>query len=116
MRVAAIICAAGMAFPALSHAQATPEKGPAVASQPKPCAPRVYPPESLQAREQGTAWVKITIVRDGTPIKSEIVRSSGYPRLDAATLEHVRTCKFTPGRKEGVRTLTMRYRWAPEGR
>ena len=85
-------------------------------AQAKPCAPRVYPPESLQAREQGTAWVKITIVRDGTPIKSEIVRSSGYPRLDAATLEHVRTCKFTPGRKEGVRTLTMRYRWAPEVR
>lgn len=82
----------------------------------KPCAPRVYPAESLKAKEQGTAWVKITIVRDGTPIKSEIVRSSGHPRLDAATLEHVKTCKFTPGNTEGMRTFTMRYRWDPEGR
>src|SRR5262245_579629 len=85
-------------------------------AQTKPCAPRVYPPESLKAREQGTTWVKITIVRDGTPIKSEVVRSSGYPRLDAATLEHVKTCRFTPGKTEGVRTFTMRYPWNPEGR
>lgn len=86
------------------------------AGRPKPCAPRAYPAESLKAREQGTTWVKITIVRDGTLIKAEVVRSSGHPRLDAAALEHVKTCKFMPGKVEGVRTLTMRYRWDPEGR
>lgn len=114
--IAVILCTAAMAFPAPSYAQTPVEKGPAVAARPKPCAPRVYPPESLKAREAGTSWVKITLVRDGTPIKAEVVRSSGHARLDAATLEHVKTCKFRPGKVEGVRTLTMRYRWDPDGR
>jgi len=73
----------------------------------KPCAHRVYPPESLQAREQGTAWVKYTTGFDGTVVAAEILWSSGYPRLDAASLQHIKTCKFRGGGYSG----TLLYKW-----
>ena len=65
----------------------------------KPCAPRVYPEESLRAGEQGITWVHYTTGDDGAVVKVEVARSSGYARLDAAALEHVKTCKFRPGRR-----------------
>ncbi len=63
----------------------------------KPCAPRVYPAESLRAGEQGITWVRYTTGDDGSVLNVEVARSSGYPRLDTAALEHVKSCKFRPG-------------------
>jgi TonB family protein len=68
----------------------------------KPCAPRVYPAESFRAGEQGITWVGYTTGDDGSVLTVEVARSSGYPRLDAAALEHVRTCKFRPNVSHGM--------------
>ena len=75
----------------------------------KPCAPRVYPPESLRAGEQGIAWIGYTTGPDGTVVSAEVERSSGYARLDAASLEHIRTCRFRSGGHSG----TVLYKWFP---
>lgn len=75
----------------------------------KPCAPRVYPPESLRAGEQGIAWIGYTTGADGTVVSAEVERSSGYARLDAASLEHIRTCRFRSGGHSG----TILYKWFP---
>jgi protein TonB len=68
----------------------------------KPCAPRIYPPESLKAGEQGVTWVKYTTGPDGAVITAEVGRSSGFARLDAAAVEHVKTCKFRRGGFSGT--------------
>ena len=78
----------------------------------KPCAPRVYPQESLRAGEQGITWVSYTTASDGTVISAEVMRSSGYVRLDMAALEHIKTCKFRRGGFNG----TLLYKWIPETR
>lgn len=75
----------------------------------KPCAPRVYPPESLQAGEQGIAWIGYTTGPDGAVVAAEVERSSGYARLDAASLEHIKTCRFRSGGHSG----TVLYKWFP---
>jgi len=78
---------------------APPSAAASVARSPgKPCAPRVYPEESLRAGEKGITWVRYTTGDDGSVLHVEVARSSGYPRLDAAALEHVKTCKFRAGR------------------
>ena len=73
----------------------------------KPCAPRAYPAESLRAGEHGITWVRYTTGDDGTVLTAEVQRSSGYWRLDAAAVEHVKTCKFRPNVSAG--TLLEKY-------
>ena len=73
----------------------------------KPCAPRVYPAESLRAGEHGITWVRYTTGDDGSVLSAEVQRSSGHWRLDAAAVEHVKTCKFKPNVSAG--TLLERY-------
>jgi TonB family protein len=44
-----------------------------------------YPVESVQAGEQGSVLVEVTIGANGKPTQSRVVTSSGYARLDDAT-------------------------------
>ena len=75
---------------------------PADSAPQKPCAPRIYPAESLKAGEQGVTWVKYTTGPDGAVIAAKVGRSSGFARLDAASVEHVKTCKFKRGGFSGT--------------
>lgn len=75
----------------------------------KPCGPRPYPPESLRAGESGIAWIDYTTGPDGEVVAAEVSRSSGHTRLDTASLQHIKTCRF---RKGGVRG-TILYKWYP---
>jgi TonB family protein len=55
-----------------------------------------YPAMSKRMNEKGTVVVKVLVKSDGTAGDVELKSSSGYPRLDQAWLEAIKTCRFTP--------------------
>jgi protein TonB len=55
-----------------------------------------YPTMSKRMNEKGTVVVKVLVKSDGTAGDVELKSSSGYPRLDQAWLEEIKTCRFTP--------------------
>ena len=58
-----------------------------------------YPPASIRNNEQGTVLVKVLVARDGTVLRAELEKSSGWPNLDAAAVRSVRAWHFTPARR-----------------
>lgn len=62
----------------------------------------VYPRASNRLREQGTVILRVFITVQGTPEKTEVHVSSGYPRLDQAALEAVQRWRFVPGKRHGT--------------
>jgi protein TonB len=47
--------------------------------------PEDYPPEARARGEQGTVALIVLYSENGKPQKVQVVRSSGYPELDAAS-------------------------------
>lgn len=60
-----------------------------------------YPRMSQRLNEQGTVTVRVLVRRDGTAGTVEVKSSSGYPRLDQAAIEAVRTWRFNPATMDG---------------
>ena len=61
-----------------------------------------YPPISRRLNEQGKTTVRVLIGTDGQPQRSEIVKSSGFERLDQAALATVMRWRYVPGKRGGV--------------
>src|SRR6185437_8258983 len=55
-----------------------------------------YPPEALNAKQQGSVEIGFTIARDGTIGDAHIEKGSGFPSLDEATLTMVRHASPAP--------------------
>lgn len=65
---------------------------------PKP----IYPKRSRELGEQGVVVLSIWVDVDGKPDKVQIIKSSGFPRLDDAALRQIReSWRFVPGQKNG---------------
>jgi protein TonB len=62
----------------------------------------VYSRISVKMREAGKAVVRVLIDETGLPRNVQLVQSTGFPRLDDATLAAVRTCRFKPHLENGV--------------
>jgi periplasmic protein TonB len=62
---------------------------------------KYYPKESLRAHEQGDCQVRITVTADGLVKDPEIVKSTGYARLDEACLEAFKDGQFFPATQDG---------------
>ena len=79
-----------------------------------PCAKMAYPPESQRNGEQGTVHMSFLIDVDGTVLEKNVVKSSGFPELDRATLDGMARCQFTPavtnGKTEQAQ-LSFSYTW-----
>lgn len=61
-------------------------------------APR-YPLVARRNGEQGTVTLRVLVNRDGLPASVDIERTSGFPPLDNAAREAVRSWRFAPARR-----------------
>jgi len=55
-----------------------------------------YPPEASKQKQEGKVQVSFTLARNGTVLSAEIVRGSGFPMLDQAVLDMLRTASPMP--------------------
>ena len=61
----------------------------------------VYPRMSLRLGEEGVVTLRVLVTSEGNAGAIEIKNSSGFPRLDAAAIEAVKTWKFNPATVDG---------------
>jgi periplasmic protein TonB len=76
-----------------------------------------YPSASIRAGEEGVATVEIYIAADGRVTDARIKTSSGFERLDEATLKYVKTWRMKPATRGGVPEgswVTVPVRWKIE--
>ena len=71
-----------------------------------------YPPDARRRRQEGTVTVSMIVTETGEPVDLRILASAGRI-LDDAALQAVRTWRFEPARKDGVR---VRVRWVASHR
>jgi TonB family protein len=78
------------------------------------CAKPQWPMQSIAQEQTGTVTFVFQIAPDGHVADAFIKKSSGHPLLDAATLEALKKCKFSPGIKDGkpiASWMQMSYVW-----
>ncbi|BAV98052.1 energy transducer TonB [Lysobacter enzymogenes] len=63
---------------------------------------RRYPRQAQRLNQQGVAYVRFAVDRSGAVSQIRIGRSSGYPALDAGTLETVRLAAPVPAPPAGI--------------
>jgi TonB family protein len=56
----------------------------------------IYPEEASSRKEQGTTVIRFSLADTGELVDTVIIRSSGVPSLDEATLQAIRTSHFAP--------------------
>jgi TonB family protein len=61
-----------------------------------------YPAAAREQGWQGTAVLKVLVLRNGTVGALEILRSSGHAILDRSALKAVKEWKFIPAQKDGL--------------
>jgi protein TonB len=66
----------------------------------------VYPPASRRAGEQGTAMFRVLVDVRGRPSEVQVLKSSGYPKLDQAALDAIRKWTFTPAKNGATPILS----------
>jgi|HubBroStandDraft_6_1064221.scaffolds.fasta_scaffold1179218_2 outer membrane biosynthesis protein TonB len=81
----------------------------------------LYPRESVEKHEEGTAKIQLIFDSDWCVRKATITQSSGYWRLDGVSLRFAMTIKFTPKKTfftaDGEPTVTIPMAWgASQGR
>lgn len=70
--------------------------------RPRLAALAIYPDESIRIGEQGVCNVRFAIRRDGKLVSGKILKSSGFPRLDAACLATLKSVSRFPPLPENV--------------
>jgi len=73
-----------------------------------------YPSLSVDRGEEGVAAIAVDLDAAAQILQARVAQSSGYARLDRATLEAVRKCRFNPAREDGVAkaaTAEVRFTW-----
>lgn len=96
-----VVVAVAPPAPPASAPPAQPRELPASAIQYlDPPAP-VYPRASRRNGEAGLVVVRVFVGVDGVPRQLQLLRSSGFARLDEAALEGVRQARFKPPTENG---------------
>lgn len=112
------LTAPGAAAPATPVAtQAAPAAVAAPAPAPPPPAPRefqasavsylvppvlTYPRVSRELGEQGSVLLRVLVDERGRPTDIQVVKSSGYPRLDQQAVQAMRAARFKPHVEDGI--------------
>jgi protein TonB len=61
----------------------------------------VYPAGARRDGEQGTGMFKVLVDEKGRPLDVQVLKSTGFPRLDTAALEAIRKWVFSPAMANG---------------
>ena len=61
-----------------------------------------YPRSARRKGHEGCVVVEVAIAADGKVVGVDIVESCGYPELDAAAVDAVKTARFAPAKEDGV--------------
>ncbi len=80
----------------------------------KTCAKPVWPMESLKQEHVGVVSFRFLIAADGQVSEAVVVKSTGHPLLDQATIDAVKQCRFVAGIKNGKPApawMMMQYVW-----
>lgn len=83
-------------------------------NSPKGCREPEYPATSRRLGEEGAAEVSLLIGTDGKVQQSRVDKTSGFARLDEATIRSFSKCKFIVGTNLGkaeAAWFSTRYRW-----
>ena len=67
----------------------------------------IYPERARQMKLRGSVLVAMIVDENGLPTELQVVESAG-PILDDVVLKAMRTWRFEPARKDGVR---VKVRW-----
>jgi len=74
-----------------------------------------YPQISIRLSEEGTVRLRLFIDAEGRVEKAEVEKTSGYPRLDEAAMNHaLRSWRFNPAVKAGqpvASWVTINFVW-----
>jgi periplasmic protein TonB len=54
----------------------------------------IYPPASRRAGEEGTGIFRVLVDTNGRPLEVQVLRSSGFPRLDEAAVTAIHKWRF----------------------
>lgn len=73
-----------------------------VAKLMKGCRLPQYPKRSEEKGEEGVVVFRFLVGTDGRVTSAQLVKSSGFDRLDSAAKEAFMQCRFTPGTIDGV--------------
>jgi protein TonB len=69
--------------------------------RPHVCGGNFYPETSVRLNEEGTAMVSFKVTPDGSVTDASIAKSTGFPRLDEATISCVGHWKYKPATQDG---------------
>ena len=61
--------------------------------------PPPYPPQSKRRNEEGKVFLRVYVNAEGAAEKIELQTSSGWPRLDQAAQDTVRSWRFIPAKQ-----------------
>ena len=64
-----------------------------------------YPPISRRLMEQGTVLVRVLVLENGRAGEVQILKSSGYARLDAAAVANTKIADFVPAKTKSGRRV-----------
>lgn len=62
----------------------------------------VYPNMSRRLREVGTVQLRVRVSAEGAPLDIQLLKSSGYARLDESAKAAVQKWKFVPAKRSGA--------------
>jgi protein TonB len=105
MKTSASLISAGMlliSMVAYGQSYSAPIKNARVMTE--TCPEPSYPREWLNAGEKGTVQLALLISASGKVLESNVVYSTGFPRLDNAAMEAFSQCRFNAGTVDGAPT------------
>jgi periplasmic protein TonB len=72
-----------------------------------------YPANSVRNQEQGTTILNACVTTDGRLVDVHLAKSSGYPKLDEATVEWAKKAKYKPAMfgEEALAVCNFRLEW-----
>ena len=91
-------------LPQFAQQKATPQISYRAHPVPDPTFPHVanlYPPVAILNRQQGTVHLRLLVLPSGQVGDVNLVKSSGYPQLDAAALVEAGNWRYLPAVRDG---------------